>query len=384
MIQMSRYAQTCPVLYGSGIVNKLGDEVKGLGCSRVLVVSDPNVILTAGYRQCIESLRTADVAIVEYSKVLADPPDYIVEEGGKLAVEEQVDGIVAIGGGSTMDAAKGMNILINNPGPIQLYFGNPLYTPGVALVMVPTTAGTGSECTSVGVITDTQNGSKNSVICNSTLALLDPEMTYEVPPDVVTSTGMDILAQAAESITACFPNPKSQLLAADSIRRVVRYLPRALANPADIEARDELAIASNLTGIAFNDALVHLGHAIAHVLGAKFHLVHGTVCGIQLPEVMKYAAEIDPKRVEIVGKALGLEFDGEEKSGEIGEKVAVELRSFARSIGIPSLSVLGVSREALIETAPFVQQDPCYSFVPRELTVKEIEAILGAMYDNYN
>lgn len=250
--------------------------------------------------------------------------------------------------------------------------------------MVVTTAGTGSESTNVAVVTDTINDVKNSVIGVASLGILDPETTVTVPPETTAYTAMDAFAHAAESITAKEQNPKSELLASDAIRRIVKYLPIAMEDGNNMEARGNLLIASNFAGIAFNDALVHLGHAIAHSIGAKFHITHGAVCALAIPEVMKYAAEISPDKVKIVGESMGLSFEGNETDKEIGEKVASAIREFIKSINIKSLKELGISKEELIDIAPMIFDDPCYNFVPRELTKDEVVDILVNMYENYN
>ncbi|SNR87863.1 Alcohol dehydrogenase, class IV [Anaerovirgula multivorans] len=381
---MGKYAQTCPIIYGSGTINLLGEEVKNLGCSKIMIVSDETVEKQEFYATAKKSLLEAGLEIVEFNKVVSDPPDYIINEGGELAKAEKINGIVAIGGGSPMDAAKAINVLVNNPTPINQYFGNPFYNPGVPVVMVVTTAGTGSESTSIGVVTDTINNVKNSVICNATLGILDPEATITVPADITAYTGMDTLAHAAEAITAKFPNPKSELLAVDSIKKVKTYLSIAIDDGKNIEARKNLLLASNFAGIAFNDSLVHLGHAIAHAVGAKFHITHGIVCALALPEVMKYAADINAEKVKIVGEAMGIAFIGKETEVEIGEIVATEIRKFAKEINIKSLKELEISKDELISTADMVIDDACFNFIPRQLSKEEVTTILENMYDNYS
>lgn len=348
-----------------------------------MIVSDENVIKLEGYAKGKQSLINAGLEIVEFNKVIADPPDYIINEGEELAKTEKIDGIVAIGGGSPMDAAKGINVLVNNPAPVNQYFGNPFYTPGVPVIMVVTTAGTGSESTSIGVITDTINNVKNSVICNSTLGILDPEITTSVPAYVTAITGIDTISHAVEAITAKNPNPKSELLASDVIKKVINYLPTAMSDGKNIEARENLLVASNFAGLAFNDSLVHLGHAVAHSVGAKFHITHGIVCGLVMPEVMKYASDIKADKVKVVGEAMGISFNGKETDIEIGEAVASEIRRFAKKVGIKSLEEFGIVREELIGIADMVLADACYNFVPKQLTKEEVEVILAAMYDNY-
>lgn len=380
---MGRYAQTCPILCGAGTISLLGEEVKKLGCTKVMIVSDETVAKLDGYSKAKESLTNAGIEIVEFKKVIADPPDYIINEGGEIAKTEKIDGIVAIGGGSPMDAAKGINVLINNPAPVNQHFGNPFYTQGVPVIMVVTTAGTGSESTSIGVITDTINNVKNSVICNSTLGILDPEITTSVPADVTANTGMDTISHAAEAITAKYPNPKSEVLASDAIKKVFASLEVAINDGKNVEARENLLIASNFAGLAFNDSLVHLGHAIAHSIGAKFHIPHGSVCALALPEVMKYVSEIKADKVKIVGEAMGISFNGKETDLEIGEIVAAEIRKFAKKIGIKSLEEQEIRKEDLISTADMVLTDGCYNFVPKQLIKEEIEVILEDIYDNY-
>jgi alcohol dehydrogenase class IV len=380
---MPRYAQTCPIIYGVGTIGVLGEEVKKLGCTKVMVVSDENVSKLKIYAKGKQSLLDAGLKIIEFTKVIPDPPDYIINEGGDIARAEKVDGIVAIGGGSPMDAAKGINVLVNNPGKVNQYFGNPFYTPGVPVIMVVTTAGTGSESTSVGVITDTVNNVKNSVIVNATLGILDPEATLDVPPEMTAATGMDAFAHAAEAITAKIPNPKSEALSVDAIKKIMANLPAAMADGTNIKARGNLLVASNFAGIAFNDALVHLGHAIAHSVGAKYHITHGIACALALPEVMNYAAAIDGEKVKIVGEAMGISFSGRESAGEIGEMVAQAIRDFIKKVRIKSVKALGISRNDLIAVTPMIFQDACYHFVPKELPKEEVDAILGNIYDNY-
>lgn len=380
---MGRYAQTCPIICGAGTISLLGEEAKKLGCTKVMIVSDEIVAQLEGYAKAKQSLIDSGIEIVEFNKVIADPPDYIINEGGEIAKLEKIDGIVAIGGGSPMDAAKGINVLVNNPGPVNQYFGNPFYTPGVPVIMVVATAGTGSESTSIGVITDTINNVKNSVICNSTLGILDPEITTSIPADITAITGIDAMSHAVESITAKDPNPKSELLGIDAIKKVIKYLPIAMSDGKNIEARENLLLASNFAGLAFNDALVHMGHAVAHSVGAKFHITHGIVCGLVMPEVMKYASGFKADKVKVIGEAMGISFNGNETNIEIGEIVATEIRKFIKKVGIKPLDELGIGREELIGIADVVSSDACYNFIPKQLTKEEIQIILGDMYDNY-
>jgi len=380
---MSRYSQLCPIIYGQGTIELLGEEMKKLGSTKVLMVSGKTTVKREVYIKCKKSLLDAGMEVVEFNEITPDPTDTIVNEGGKIAKESKVDGIVSIGGGSPMDASKAINILINNSPPINQYFGNPFYKPGVPIVMVVTTAGTGSESTIVGVLTDTANTVKNSILGAASLGILDPEATISVPPEVTAQTGMDVFAHAAEAITTKDPNPKSELLATDAIRKVVKYLPIAYADGTNMEARGNLLLASNFAGIAFNDALVHLGHAIAHSIGAKFHITHGVICALALPEVMKFAAEVNLPKVKIVGEAMGITFAGNESSVEMGEIVAGNIRKFNKSLHMKSLKELGISKDEIIGIADMVMNDPTFNFAPKVLTKEEVINVLSNMYENY-
>lgn len=380
---MSTYAQLCPIIYGQGSIQLLGEETKKLGCSKVMLVSGKNMVKSPTYAQCKENLLASGLEIVEFNEIVPDPPDTIINQGGELAKRENIDGIVAIGGGSPMDAAKAINVLVNNPLPVSLYYGNPFYKPGVPVVMVVTTAGTGSESTIIGVVTDTENNVKNSVIGAASLGILDPDATVSLSPQTTAHTGMDAFTHAAEAITAKIGNPKSELLATDAIKKIVRALPLAIQDGSNIEARGDLLLASNFAGMAFNDALVHLGHAIAHSVGAKYHLTHGGVCALALPEVMIYAADVDASKVKIVGEAMGLSFHGNESSQEIATTVAQAIRDFSKSIGIQSFKELGLKKEDITSLAAMVRADGCYHFVPKDLSEEEVAQVLANMYDNY-
>lgn len=273
----------------------------------------------------------------------------MINEAGEVARNELVDGVVAVGGGSVVDAAKGANVLIKHPLPISRHYLT--FIAGSPLIAIPTTAGTGSESTSVAVITDSIKKIKTAVYTNASLAILDPELTLGISPELTVITGLDVLSHAAEAITAKEANPKSELLAYQAIKKVVKYLPVAYADGADIKARSNLLLADNFAGIAFNNALVHLGHAIAHSMGAAFHIPHGVACALSLPETMIYAAAVAPDKVRLVGEAMAVPLNGREALDEIGEQVAAGIRRFAKSLGIKSCAELGIKREALLAIA---------------------------------
>jgi len=250
--------------------------------------------------------------------------------------------------------------------------------------MVPTTAGTGSEVNAVCVVTDTKDHVKRAVHCSASLGILDPELTVSMPPAITAATAMDAFAHSAEAITSKGWNPMSELLAIKALSLSVASCRRAMDTPDDIDARSNLMLAANFAGIAFSNSLVHLGHSIAHSLGAGLHITHGVGCALQLPEVMRFVSAVKPDKVRVVGEAIGVRFAGYETPDEIGEKVASAIREHIRSLEIPSLSAQGFSREEVVACAAMVPEDPCMHFVPMQIDAAGIEQIIGAMYDNYS
>ena len=377
-----RYSQSNPILYGPGMIKTLGTEAKTLGCTKVMLVSGPTAPKRDGYKAALKSLQEAGISVVEFNEVPADPPDYVINKGGEIAVREKIDGLVGFGGGSPMDATKGINVLLKNPPPINDHLGKN-FMPYVPIVAVPTTAGTASEVNAICVVTDTTLHVKRSVRCPITLGILDPELTIDMPPATTAATAMDAFAHSAEAITSKMWNPMSELLAIKALSLSMANCKRAIDKPDDIEARSNLQIAANFAGIAFTNSMIHLGHGIAHALGAKLHITHGVGCALQIPEVMKFSAPANPEKVRVVGEAIGLSFTGNETPEEIGDKVADAIRAHIRNIGIPSLSAQGFSREDVVACAELVMNEGMIGFCPREVTVEAVKEVIGAMYDNY-
>ncbi|MEJ8553371.1 iron-containing alcohol dehydrogenase [Tepidibacter sp. Z1-5] len=376
------YSIACPVQFGSGAISQLSNVLGGLGCKHVMFVTDNFVSSQSWYADCKTKLEQANIKVSQYNQCLPDPPDYTIVEIAKQARELMVDGLVAIGGGSVMDAAKGANILINNPGtPADYYFVPPEnQKQGFPLVCIPTTAGTGSESTMYSIITDTKNNEKNVLIHPATVAIVDPELTLTAPPSVTANTGMDIFAHSIEAVTAGMRNPYSEALALDSIRRVVKYLPIAVATGSDIEARENLAAASNLAGIAFNSSSTHIGHGIAHVLGVKYHIPHGIGCAMASPETLRWTAEFLPREVKLIGEAMGLTFKGSEDNAEIGKKVADAVLELMAKVGIPPLSKFCKSEEEAVSISGMILADPNVSRCPIPIDLRTIKEIMARIY----
>jgi len=352
-----------------------------------MLVTDQVLRKTGVADAVARSLEAAGIGLVVFDQVPSDPPDHVIEEAASLARKEGADGVVGVGGGSVMDTAKTVNILLTNPPPISKYFGpNAVPNPVKPLVLLPTTSGTGSEVTAIAVVTDTQNHRKIGVIgpaCCASLAIVDPELASGMPPSVTAATGMDAFSHAAEALTSALANPISDVLAERAIMLISRYLPAAVANGADMEARTNMSLAATLAGIAFNDAITHLGHAIAHSLGARYHIAHGVGCALALPTVMEFAAEAVPDKVRLVGRAMGLEPAESLSPGEVGAAVANAIRSLCRAIGIPTFGAIGLNEAAVLEVVPMVLTDGPARFVPKPIDAEIVSAALRRAYQNY-
>jgi alcohol dehydrogenase len=303
-----------PVLFGVNMSLRAGNRLRDLGCTKVLCVYDQGVKKAGIPDKIINNFKALGMKVVVFEGVKPDPPDYTVEECAEVGRKAEVDAVVAIGGGSSMDTAKAANLLLTNPSPIHRYMGmvrTPM-KPGKTLILMPTTSGTGSEVTIYAVLTDSTDHKKKGPagpLMRATLAIVDPVLTVGMPPSVTADTGIDAFCQSAESLTAGNANPNADILAERSIFLVSNYLPKAVENGKDIEARTHMSFAATLSGYAFVDANTHLGHCLGHTLGELHHIPHGNACGVAMPEILEFLAETSPDGIRRIGMAMGLKTD---------------------------------------------------------------------------
>jgi len=380
---VTTYTQTNPTVFGVGAIEVLGDKCKELGMSKVLLVTDQGLIGAGMAKLVQDKMEAAGMQVVVFSDISPDPKDFEVEKGGEFARAEKVDGVVAVGGGSVLDAAKGINLLTTNPSPISQYYLSWDYKKPLPLICIPTTAGTGSENTIYAVITHSATGAKKVCLTTASLAICDPELTYTLPKALTASTGLDAFAHAAEALTCNIPNPKSDLLCIKAIQMIVKWLPIAVFEPTNKEARQNMMLASNFAGMGFTDTCCHLGHAFSQCMGAKFHVAHGISCAWALPEVMRYSAQSVPDRVKTVADALGLSYADDISNDELGDIVADAMRDFMRKLEVRSIKDYGFTREDTISISGMVMEDNCFPFIPSPLNEGAVKDFLGRVYDTY-
>lgn len=394
----SVFSSPNPLLFGSGSCQCIGDKLKEFGCQKVLVIYDLGVKAAGIADKVIKIIQDAGVETVTYDGVQADPPDWSVNEAGELGRREKVDGVVGVGGGSSLDTAKGAKMLQKNDPPINKYFGREgvVTVPSVPLIVVPTTAGTGSECTPGGVITDTVNNIKTNIAgvgCAVSLGIIDPELTLGLPPAVTASTGMDALCHAVESYTSLRANSFCELTGKKAFTLVGQYLLRAYENGSDLEAREGMMLASSLGGISMSGPLCHLAHDIGKVLGAKFHIPHGNGCASCLPQVMQVDAAAVPEKVKEITVALGGDVKDGATAEEIGQAAYRTILALMTKLKLPSLKDWGAkngfSKDDLLAVVPenvvMMQEGLVRLFgqgtSPVPATKALVETIIGRAWD---
>ena len=386
--QYMEYMQLVPVVFGVGSVNALPEKVREFSASKIFLVHGRGVKASGIADRIRTSLENAGFQVAAFDRVESDPSDILIDEAATFAREEGIDCIVGVGGGSAMDTAKAVSILMKHSLPMRQYLnldGPPITIDGgVPTILLPTSAGTGSEVTRVSVITHTGVNKKVPVFTKTPVAIVDPELCLSAPTSVSVDTGFDALAHAMESITANFGNPYSETLAVSAIERIAVNLPRVVKDPKDMEARTEMSLASNFAGIAFSLADVHLGHAAADSISASCHTPHGRNCCWVSAGVQKLAAEAVPEKVRKIGSALGVVFHGGETGSEIGEKTAAAIRSLMRECGVPSMQEAGLDREEILTGAESILESPLLYNCPVEMTEELAVWLLEEAYDGYS
>ena len=379
------FNRSIPVLFGPGASLRTGLKVKQLGVQKVLCVYDKGIKDAGIADKVIDNLKAAGLQVVIFDGVHEDPSDTIINEAAELAIAEKIDGIVGVGGGSTMDTAKAVNVLMNNPPPISLYYEpGKAVNPGKVLVLIPTTAGTGSEVTSVSVVSDTATHSKKGVMgpaANATLAIVDPELLLGLPSKITAATGMDAFSHAVEALTSEGMNPMSDVLAEKAVALIIENLVKSVKDGSDLAARTNMMFAQLIAGIAFNDALPHWGHAIAHTLGSQYHIPHGIGCALALPAAVEYVADAVPEKIRQAGLAMGLSLSEDLSPAEIGSAVGEAIRNLNREVGIPSLKEFKVDEASLEQLPGAVLADDCAMFGPKRASAGQVLSMLKKTYD---
>ena len=338
--------------YGAGVVNRLADVIKNENFKKLLLVTDEGVVRSGLLKQVVDPLDAHQIKWEIFDAVEPNPKDYNVEQGTETASQLGADCLVAVGGGSPIDCAKAIAVVARQGGAARDYEGPNNMGPDVLpLIAIPTTAGTGSEVTFSSVITDSEAKFKFSIRDTKIaprVALIDPEMTLTMPPELTASTGMDALTHAIEAFTANAAEPLADAAALYAIELIVTHLRSAVSDGQNLEARAGMLLGSVLAGIAFSHSDVAAVHCVAEALGGKYDAPHGVCNAVVLPAVMEYNMQYCKERYARIALAMGLTCE----SADDGARQAVEaVQQLAADVRLPEFKSLGVQEDDLEELA---------------------------------
>jgi len=373
------------VLTGSGSYASLPEEVVRLGVGKPLIVTDPGMEKAGLLEKTCHALSGK---CAPFAGVRPDPTIENVVDGLAALRASDCDGVIALGGGSSIDCAKAIAVMATNEGSIRDYAGiGKIANAGLPLIAVPTTAGTGSEVTRVCIISDTENGVKMLLIdphLTPTVAIVDPELTYSMPKALTAATGVDALTHAIEAYVSVKHQPITDALALSAINRISQNLTRAFRDPDDKAAHAETMQGSLEAGMAFTNSSVCLVHGMSRPIGACFHLPHGLSNAILLPAVVEYSLEGAPERYRDVAVAMGLDVDPTDVKAA-GKALTEALKQLNRDVEIPGPAELKIDRKEWERLAPKMADDALASGSPnnnpRVPTAEEIVALYMKLWD---
>ncbi len=385
---ISRFSFPTNVVFGPGAIKELPGIFTELHVKKPFIVTDPGFSKTDSFKSILSVLDAENIAYSIYTDVNPNPHDTDVEKGAAEYKKDGCDGIVAVGGGSPMDAAKAVAVLAGQGGVVADYDaqrsdGVPITGPLPPIVTVPTTSGTGSEVGKCSVITSTALGRKIFMCSPHMLAkqaVLDPELVVTLPPHLTAFTGMDAITHNIESLTAPIFHPMCDAIAVKGIEIGVEYLEKAVKNPSDIQARGYMMICAMMGAVAFQKDL-GTAHSMSHALSAVCGLQHGLANAICLPIVMNYNKEVSKKEYALVARAFGIDIFGMDEL-KAAERAIEEISSLNERIGIPkALKDVGVKREQLAEVADKAFLDPCHLTNSRGCTRDDLFELLQQAYE---
>ena len=372
------------MVYGLNEVDRVGSLARDLGANRVLLVTDPGIVAAGHAGRVAGNLAAAGLQVAVYDKVEENPTTAHLARCLAVAKTESIDFIVGIGGGSSMDTAKGTNFLLTNGGEMKDYWGVGKATkPMLPLIAIPTTAGTGSECQSAALIADDVTHQKMACLdpkAMARIAILDPSLTVSQPRRVAACTGIDAVSHAVETAVTKKRTPLSQMYSREAFRLCVRNLPVVMQRGHDVDARGEMLLGAAFAGTAIENSMLGAGHSAANPLTAHFNIPHGQAIGLMLPHVVRFNGE-DPACERSYGDLLAAanipSLGSKSAAYRLGSLldellVAVGLNARLRDLGVKEESIPGLAAEAAKQWTA--------GFNPRPITAPDFEALYRAAF----
>lgn len=382
-MNVSHFKTAQRLITGDQASKQLIAQIRRLDMQRPLIVTDRGVLESGTLERVTQQLQGVDFSV--YDAVTPEPEVAIVEQCTQAFHAGRHDSLIAVGGGSAIDIAKCTAVYARHDGPLADLFGeNNVIVPGAPLIAIPTTAGTGSEVTNIGILADTEQQTKKGIVSDHLLpdvAIVAPEMTLSCPRSVTAASGIDALVHAIEAYLSNFATPITDALARQAMQLIVDALPKAFANPGHLAAREDMATASLMAGLAFGNAGVGAVHALAYPLGGRYHLAHGVTNALLLPYVMEWNKLACVERFRDIAIAIGEPVTGLTDS-EAADRVIRRLHRLCADVEIPSgLRSFDIPESALPELAgEAIKVERLLRNNPRVLTLSDIEKIYQAAY----
>lgn len=372
-------------VFGEDSVQEAGDLAKTLSVKKILIVTDAFLAKNGMADKVAGIFKEAGIGVHIFGGAEPNPTDRNVAEGIKCYRDHDCNAIVSLGGGSSHDCAKGIGLVAANGGDIRDFEGlDKSKNDMVPLMAINTTAGTASEITRFCIITDTERKVKMAIVdwrVTPQVSINDPVLMVGMPPSLTAATGMDALTHAIEAYVSTMANPLTDAAALKAIRMITQYLPKAVANGEYMKARDNMAYAQYLAGIAFNNASLGYVHAMAHQLGGFYNLPHGVCNAILLPYVESFNLISNLNRFRDIAEAMGENVTGL-STDDAAVKAISAIRRLSKQVGIPpNLKTLGVKPEDFAVMAENAKKDVCQLTNPRKATQEQVIELYRQAYE---
>lgn len=373
------------IFTGAGALDMAEAAMKKLG-KKALIVTDKVMIELGNCAKIETALKNQGIAYSVYSEVTGEPADVMIEKGLKMYKEEACDFMVALGGGSPLDAMKAIGSLVENGGNISDYMGKEIDAKMPPMVAVPTTAGTGSEATQFTIITDTKKDIKmllKGKVLIPDIAVIDPQFTMTAPPKITAATGLDALCHATEAYTSRKAQTLSDTFALSAVKRIFRYLPEAFKDGSNVEARVQMSVAALEAGIAFNNASVTIIHGMSRPIGALFHVAHGISNAMLMKECLTFALPGAYDKFADLARAINVA-DDKDSDEVAAEKYLKAVEMLTKTLEIPSLEAYGIDKQAFFDVIDKMAFDAMASGSPqntmRDVTEDDVKEIYKKLW----
>jgi alcohol dehydrogenase len=372
---------TPEIIFGKNAIDQAGEACLRLGAKKVLIVSDQGVMNAGWMEKVIATCKESGLRYATYCEVTTNPKDYEVDQGVEQYLVENCDAVIGVGGGSTLDVAKAIAIIAANGGKIHDYEGvDQIHQPLPPMVMISTTAGSGSEVSQFAVIVDTEKKKKMTIVSKSLvpdIAIIDPCTLITKDRDLTASTGMDVLTHAIEAYVSIAATPLTDVQAKNAISLVSKYLRPSVASKTNEEAKYAMAMASLQAGLAFSNAILGAAHAMAHAIGGRFPMAHGDINSIILPHVMNFNLISSPERFKTIAELMGVDVRGMTEA-QAGKEAILQVVELAKDIGAPQrLSEMGFTEHDIESMSHMALQDACMITNPRDMSLQEIKHLFS-------